>query len=116
PDGQWVAFVSPATNLVPGQEEADPLHSHVYLYRVDTGEVSLVSELPASFYGGFSDPNRIRSFGAPALSFDGRYLAYTGLVELQITPEIPLFPGQIEFRYFEQVFLYDRETGSQTLV
>jgi Tol biopolymer transport system component len=104
-DGRWVAFTSTAVNLVPGQ---DP-HVYLDLFLQDrqTGTTVLVNHAAGS-------PTVSASGGSPeehSISDDGRWIVYAStawnLVENQVQNPIPLS---------SQVFLYDRETGANTLL
>src|SRR6185295_6395462 len=66
-DGNFVAFVSADTNLVPGQGRA-ALHGYlsVYLYDRRTDQIKLVSDDPSLFANGY--------FWDPVLSADGHYV------------------------------------------
>src|SRR5690348_13313342 len=68
-DGGFVAFVSFATDLVPGQQPTS--YTNVFLYHVATGAVTLVSGVnasPTSPAHGFSD--------SPDLNDDGSRVAF----------------------------------------
>lgn len=69
--GRYVAFSSPASNLVPGQSEPLPQSSDVFVLDRVTGAMTLVSHGPGS-------PARTGngSSGAPALSADGGWIAF----------------------------------------
>ena len=97
-DGRFVAFYSGATNLLPTPVEKGTVS--VYLYDRGTGLVSRAADL------GFS----IRGERFPlAISRDGRYIAF--LSESQT-----LVPGQIDSELTDDLFLYDRTTGTLRLV
>jgi Tol biopolymer transport system component len=108
--GQFVAFESLADNLVPGQVAGYSGHN-VFLYDRLSRANALVSHTSASATVAGSD----LSVG-PVLSGDGRRVAYTS----RATDLVPGFvdgngsgPGVADG--FD-VFLYDRGTGSNTLV
>lgn len=65
-DGRVVAFVSYATNLVPGGNDGQ---AHVFVHTMDTGQTF---EVDVSSSG---QPANVNSF-APQLSADGRYVAF----------------------------------------
>jgi Tol biopolymer transport system component len=107
-DGRYVAFVSSATDLVPGFDDADGLGvDDVFLYDRVTGTVTLVSRSLAS-------PSRTGDAGSsnPLVSADGNYIVYTSGAG-------DLVPGQSRpagFSSVRNVFLYDRTTGTNRLV
>jgi Tol biopolymer transport system component len=100
PDGSTVAFLSLATNLVPGANVADGGEN---LFRFDlagdSGPVLLSrSAFPASatslVYGS---------------SGDGRFVLFS-------TNATNAVPGQVDHNFDQDVFLLDRDTGTTTLV
>ncbi|MEA2602458.1 MAG: hypothetical protein QOF89_3450 [Acidobacteriota bacterium] len=107
PDGRWLAFVSSAAGLVPGQQDPPPApdgsrDSNVFLWDRVTGLLTLVSHAstgPTVTATGFSSN--------PVLSADSRYLAFNSTAT-------DLIPGQAGDP--GNLFLYDRVTGTTTLV
>lgn len=99
-DGRWVAFTSTALNLVPGQNDANN-GADVFLLDRQSGTITLVSHSALS-------PVTTGTSGsaAPSISADGRFVAFQSLAG-------NLVPGQSSFA--EQVFVYDRDTGSLAL-
>jgi len=104
-DGRYVAFLSTANNLVPGQTGLMG-NQNLYLYDRVTGATTLVSHTSGS---PLASTNAISSL--PSLSGDGRYLVFQ-------SDASNLVPGQSDnaFGSSPDVFLYDRETGVTTLV
>ncbi|MES1241813.1 MAG: hypothetical protein ABUT39_09365 [Acidobacteriota bacterium] len=108
-DGRWVAFSSTAVNLAAGQVDRNGA-ADVFLHDRQTGTTVLASHaagLPATAgtvvlwgSGTYDEPLSI--------SDDGRWLVYE-------TSADDLVPGQVP-SLWPQVFLYDRETGANTLV
>jgi Tol biopolymer transport system component len=114
-DGQFVVFLSSATDLVAGQ--SGPAGPNLFLYDAATGQVSLVSHAAGSATAAAgADP------GAPfdaadiistandvlaGLSDDGRFVTY-------VSTSTALVAGQ--GANTPNVFLYDRTTGINTLV
>jgi Tol biopolymer transport system component len=99
-DGRYVAFVSEASNLVPGDTNADPDNPNagtdVFVKDRLTGaieRVSTASDGTQANYGG----------GSPSLSADGRYVAFDSYAD-------NLVPGDTNFA--SDVFLKDRLTGT----
>jgi hypothetical protein len=95
-DGNFIAFTSDNTNLVPGQSSVDPTahDTNIFLYNVQTGVISLVSHAPGSTTTDFGTV----AFN-PVISANGQYVAF--------------------FAYFGQgieVFLADTIGGTVTLV
>jgi Tol biopolymer transport system component len=103
-DGRWVAYLSPATDLVAGQSDS-PGTTDVFLFDRTTGTNLLVSHAQ-----GTSTAAGNGSSGLPqglAISDDGSYVAYqsqaTNLIAGQSGTSIGLF-------------LYDRAADTTTLV
>src|SRR5215218_2899250 len=100
-DGRWVAFHSSAVNLVVGEDRNDGFD--VFLHDRLTGAHILVSHA-AGTPSMASDGQSLR----PSLSADGRWVAYTSDAD-------NIVPGQVPSP-LTQVFLFDRETGMNTLL
>ncbi len=101
-DGRYVAYVSSATNLVAGQ--SGPARENVVLFDRLTGANTLASHAA----GQPAQSNNGTSFITYAvLSADGRYIAYTS----NATDLVAGHAGS-----FDDVFLYDRDTGANLLV
>lgn len=97
-DGRHVAFKSRATNLVPGDgNERDD----VFVHDLDTGTTHLAS---VGFDGGGADSYSDN----PALSADGRHVAFTSAAT-------NLVEGG-DGNDFVDVYVRDRETGTTVLV
>jgi Tol biopolymer transport system component len=99
-DGRYVAFFSRATNLVPRQ--ATP-GGALFLYDRTSGTVILASRK------GGSPTTSSNGAQRATMSADGRFLAFDTLAVDQV-------PGQIDFNYDLDVFLFDRNTGKTVLV
>lgn len=102
-DGRFVAFISSAWDLVPGMGAPDAFATHVYLWDRETGEVTAVTRR-AGTNEAASGHSR-----DPVLSADGSYLAF-------VSQSPDLVPGQIQGSSDENVFLYERATGTLRLV
>jgi len=108
-DGRYAAFISDAPNLVPGQVD-DNLDFDVFLHDRVTGTTTLVSHAAGS-------PNRAGHLDLEAfylsldlqISADGRYVAF-------VSVETDLVPGVTDTSGWANVFLWDRVTGTTTLV
>lgn len=102
-DGRWIAFTSAAVNLAAGQRDRNDVQD-VFLHDRQTGTTVLVSHAAGSpataASGGRSEPSSI--------SADGRWLVYESAAD-------DLVPGQVP-NSWPQVYLYDRDTGVNTLV
>lgn len=100
-DGNWVAFVSRATNLFP-TPDTNGWHD-IVLYERATGTLTLVSHTAASLTATANGSSSL-----PAVSADGGAVVFlctgTNLVSGQVDPIINT-----------DVFLYDRATGNITL-
>lgn len=92
-DGRFVAFSSNATNLVPGVGDGTQTLVYVYDRQSQTIEVAptLSVSLPAS---------AVPNYGHPAISADGRYVAFVGAFTIDNVP-VPGYPHRI--------YLYDRQ-------
>jgi uncharacterized delta-60 repeat protein len=102
-DGNFVVFVSSATNLVAGQVDTD-YSEDVFLYDRLADSVTLVSHaygLPQGNANNFS--------GAPSLSADGRFVAYESYAT-------NLVAGQQDNQFYVDIFLYDRLLDTTALV
>lgn len=100
-DGRYAVFVSTAPNLVPGQTETNGFRK-VFLRDRETDTMILVSRSSA---GG--SPNS--GSDHPVISADGRYVAFH-------SHATDLVPGQVDTNDGADVFLFDRVTGTMTLV
>jgi len=98
-DGRWVAYVSDATDLVPGQQgnPSSLPDSDLLLFDRVTGATTLVA----------ADAFRAAVFFSLAFSADGRYLAF-GARGIFI-------PGQQGEGDVNNIFVYDRVSGSVRL-
>lgn len=104
-DGRYVAFSSNAVNLVSGQTDANG-GSDYFLYDRVTGAVTLVTHAagsPTTTGNGPAVP------ALPALSADGRYFAY-------LSAATDLVQGQVDTNNNPDLFLFDRVTGTNTLI
>jgi Tol biopolymer transport system component len=101
-DGRWVAFETDSANVVDGQVDANG-KTDVFLYDATAKTVILVSHVPGSPLTAPAGPS-----SAPALSADGRYVAFTSSARNLVPGANPA--GQ------PCVFLYDRATGAVTFV
>ncbi|MEA2558909.1 MAG: hypothetical protein QOH06_413 [Acidobacteriota bacterium] len=102
-DGRFLVFQSAATNLVTGITDENDV-SDVFLHDRETGDVILVSRSAAS-----PDRTAYGTSTAAAISGDGRWIAFR-------SEATDLVPGQVDDNDQPDVFLYDRVTGTMTLV
>ncbi|MES1244186.1 MAG: hypothetical protein ABUT39_21455 [Acidobacteriota bacterium] len=102
-DGRWVAFLSKASDLVPGQVDTVGLND-VFLFDRVARSVTLVSRSAASPVTAAN--NVSLSLG---ISSDGRYVVFSSMAT-------DLVPGQVDSFSSEDVFVYDRLTGQIGLV
>ncbi|HEV2856582.1 MAG TPA: hypothetical protein VHC97_27595 [Thermoanaerobaculia bacterium] len=103
-DGRYVAFLSTAANLVPGQVD-DNNAEDVFLHDRLLGTTTLVSHAAGSLARAASPGH----YDSLEISADGRYVAFSG-------PSPDLVPGAVDGNRFADVFLWDRVTGTTTLV
>ena len=103
-DGSGLAFLSTASNLAAGQTE-DAKRLDLFLWNRNTGQTVIVNHAADS-----STTVGNGAAGFPALSADGNLIVYqsaaTNLVPNQVDPN----------QSAQDVFLYDRSTGANTLV
>jgi Tol biopolymer transport system component len=116
-DGRYVAFVSAAPNLVSGQRDdlrlAGYSTANLFLRDRVAGTTVLITHVPGSSSVTSASEGALDSLEQDVrnldISADGRYVAYaahsTGLV-----------PGQVQAAPHSDVFLYDRVTGTNTLI
>lgn len=102
-DGNYVAFSSNATNLVPGQTDTNAT-SDVFLFDRSAGTTALVSRTSAS-----ATTTGDAISGAAAISGNGSYVAF-------ISNATNLVAGQTDTNTVADVFLFDRVAGTTTLV
>lgn len=99
-DGRWVVFTSDAPNLVAGQIDPNG-EPDVFLYDALNDTVTLVSHT-----SGFPARTGNADSARPSLSADGAWVAFaTNATDLLATPQLEC-----------QVYLWERATGSVTLV
>lgn len=103
-DGRYVLFWSFASNLMPGQIDGNN-NADLFLHDRTTGTTTLVSHQAGS--PTTADPRG--AFFEAALSADGRYAVYSG-------PGTHLVAGTTDTNNGDDVFLWDRVTGTTTLV
>jgi Tol biopolymer transport system component len=104
-DGRWVTFISPATDLIAGQVDHDlPKDEDLFLWDRTTGQLSLVSHAPGSPLTAAG--NNIQT---PEISGDGRYVTF-------VCDSSSLVAGQIDSGLTDDVFVFDRTTGTVSLV
>ncbi len=102
-DGRWAAFSSSARNLVTGQQEEAYSYPDAFLHDRQTGTIVLVSH-------AFDSSTRAgTNYSYPtSISADGRWVTVFSVSD-HLTPDQDDLPLQ-------QIFLYDRDTGTNTLV
>ena len=103
-DGRWVAFESWAGNLVPGQVTVAAGSINVFLHDRQTGATILVSRATGSVATAGND-----SSFEPVVSADGTVVVYESFAT-------NLVAGQVDTNQTTDVFLYDRVTGTTSLV
>jgi len=100
-DGRFLAFTSPATNVVPGPAVSGA--SDVYLKDLQTGAVALIS-INAAGTGGGNAPS-----DHPAVSADGHFVAFESAASDLTATSFGQPVGT-------NVFLRDTQTGTTTLL
>ncbi len=110
-DGRYVAFLSRALNLVPGQVDENSVNSlDAFLFDRLSGEMRLTSHTSTSpqVAGGRIGIGVTRISGVLAISGDGRYVAF-------VSQAMNLVPGQVDTVENDDVFVYNRVTGTTAL-
>ncbi len=105
--GDFIAFESFSSNLVPGQTAKS--NPEIFLYNRATNQNTLVSHVSGSPATG---SGYLSSSTLQDLSADGRYVLFR-------SDSAALAAGQVDSAYPAEttdVFLYDRNTGDSTLV
>ncbi len=113
-DGRFIAFHSSATNLVPGQADTDD-RTDLFLHDRVSGATVLVSHAASSPVTAGNGPTSLPHFSVPppdatlSMSADGRFLVYESAAS-------NLVAGGADTDTSPDVFLYDRLSGTNTLV
>ncbi|HTG35811.1 MAG TPA: hypothetical protein VLB76_23040 [Thermoanaerobaculia bacterium] len=108
-DGRYVAFQSDAPNLVPGQVD-DNFSYDVFLRDRVAGTITLISHAAGKPGMAGHDVAKSSPYSLDAsISADGRYVAFVSLLT-------DLVPGQSDTSGLNNVFLWDRVTGTTTLI
>lgn len=102
-NGRYVVFLSAATDLVPGQLDGNGARD-VFLFDRVTGSTALVSHAAGSPSAAANG-----SSSEPAINASGRFVVFTS----QATD---LVAGQVDGNGGDDVFLYDRISGTVSLV
>jgi Tol biopolymer transport system component len=105
-DGHFIVFVSAAPDLVAGQTDTNP-GQDVFLFERATGTVTLVSHAAGA---PTTAADRISSL--PAISADGRWVAYISLARNLVAGQVDADLPTTGY----DVFLWDRLSGANTLV
>jgi Tol biopolymer transport system component len=106
-DGRWIVFQSDAPNLVPGQVDGNGSYD-VFLRDQVAGTTTLISH-EAGRPTTASAVEGVAGYLDTGISADGRYAVFVSL-------GTRLVPGQNDANKASDVFLYDRVTGTTTLV
>lgn len=103
-DGRYVAFVSTAPDLVPGQGETLSGTQNAFLFDRVSSKTVLIDHASTSL----TAPNGV-ALGRPRIGADNRFILYTSSAS-------GLVPGQSGPSGNLNVFLYERSTGKNILV
>ncbi|MBX7219808.1 MAG: hypothetical protein K1Y36_07670 [Blastocatellia bacterium] len=101
-DGNWLAFVSSAGNLIAGQNTSNK--AQVFLFNRAANTTQLVSHIPAAVTTGGND-----TCANPSMSVDGGWIAFHSRAT-------DLISGQVDTASTDDVFVFDRATGNVMLV
>ena len=102
-DGSFVAFMSNASNHVAGQSQSAARYQ-VFLWNRNTGDILLVSHATNSATTAGDNGSFY-----PVMNADASYIAFYGSAS-------NLVSGQVDANQNQDVFLYERATGINTLV
>lgn len=103
PDGRWIVFSSYATDVISGLSDNNN-NTDIYLLDRSNGALMLVSRLQ-----GLSTVTANGTSQQRALSSDGRFVLYA-------TNSTNIIPGQSDSNGQDDVFLFDRVSGTSQLV
>lgn len=109
-NGEWIAFLSAAGDVVPGQSDPNNLAGwgyDLFLYQVSSGAMTLVTHASGS-------PTTTANIGSestdiPSISADGSRLVF-------LSGATDLVAGVTETGWVYDVFLFDRTSGTTTLI
>jgi Tol biopolymer transport system component len=110
-DGNWVAFVSQANNLAANPVTGENGANQVYLFDNRTGPTRGTITLVSHAFGSATTAGGDNS-DSPALSNDGRFLAFRSSAPDLVQDFVPSARGVNT----PNVFLFDTTTGTLTLV
>jgi Tol biopolymer transport system component len=105
-DGRFIAFNSTATNLFPGQSDANR-GKDLFLYDTTSKRTTLITR--AGLSPTTTANGNETSFRPPAISANGAFVAYT-------SNATNLIPGQNSRVRTTSLFLFERSTGRTSLV
>lgn len=116
-DGNFVVYYSTATNLVDGQVDNNNGGggfldgNDIFLFNRQTGETQLVSRVAGStnITGNVASGNSGFAPGSPAISSDGRYVAF-------VSQASDLTPLTSDFNGTADVFLFDATANTVQLI
>jgi Tol biopolymer transport system component len=115
-NGQWVAYETSGTDILAGNYDVNGQKTDVFLYQVDTGQQTLLSEswqVPGTTADDESASANHGWDGVP-ISDDGRWIAFSSLASDLIQNQVnPYLPGAGPAR---QTWLFDRDTRSLRMV
>ncbi len=103
-DGRWCLYISQGTNIVTGQVDSNA-DWDLFLWDSVANTSQLVSHTPGS---AVTTGNAASSY-SPSISADGRFVAF-------VSYATNLVAGVTDTNASEDVFLFDRITGTVTLV
>jgi Tol biopolymer transport system component len=95
-DGNWVAFLSSATDLVAGKRDSNR-EPDVFLYERATA----VNRIVSLHAPGLASLTAVGRGQTPSVSGDGRFVAF-------VSDAAGLFPGHVDSNRAPDVFVYDR--------
>lgn len=105
-DGNYVVFDSTASNLVTGQSSGSS--PNVFLYSRSSGESVLVSHSSTSSTTPANSWSKIEGVSS-AISSDGKYVVF-------VTNSTNVRTNVVDTNAITDIYLYNRDTGSNTLV
>jgi hypothetical protein len=109
-DGLWAAFASPSKTLIPGVTDG---FRHVYVKNLSTGAIRLADATAAGVPGN-ADSSGYGSGVRPAISYDGRYVAFPSYATNLVTATAYVKPLLRDMTTNQTTLVADRSVDNET--